>query len=424
MKQLLLVILIMAILPCAANCQEQASPSSVSSGKDSECSLPLCCKPRSVDFGSQNPGQFGLLSQVTVRNNTDNTIHISQVKTSHACLTATLPQTELEPKEQAALAVVFKPEGLSPGSFNGSVEVYADGSEAILTIPVKASIDPDASIQPLEGWPKPKPPDPAVEEERWKTAAEIAAKNSTALACRPSSFDFGPANSAQFGLSNKFSIKNVSGAIIHVTKVKPSCDNLGVWMPQLEIDPGSIVSLEVFFNPVSLPAGPFQGDIQLFAGADKAILTVVISALVDNDVALRPMENWPDLKIMPEGPTPSITAKELKGMLDEKVPLLLGFFGSDEEFEKERILGAVHANLADVRGWFKDFDRSRKIVLYAAGTPPGPSPAMRSAIAVLRQEMGFKDVSCLAGTIAAWKEAGYSLEHGKPGEQNSNRGGQ
>lgn len=129
------------------------------------------------------------------------------------------------------------------------------------------------------------------------------------------------------------------------------------------------------------------------------------------------MEKWE--KTMPEGPTPVVTALELKGMIDKKVSLLVGFFGSDEDFEKERIPGAVHANLSDVRGWFKDLNRSGKIVLYAAGTPPGPSVAMRAAIATLKQEMEFKDAACLAGTVAAWKEAGYPMEHGKPEKKKS-----
>ena len=112
-----------------------------------------------------------------------------------------------------------------------------------------------------------------------------------------------------------------------------------------------------------------------------------------------------------------ISADELKKSIDNKEDILLINTIPAERFEKTKIKGAVNAGLPvkieDVKPEEKEAflkalgdNKDKKIVLYC-----GFVGCERSHVgAVIAKEAGFKNVYRFPGGIAAWVDAGNSVE--------------
>jgi rhodanese-related sulfurtransferase len=99
---------------------------------------------------------------------------------------------------------------------------------------------------------------------------------------------------------------------------------------------------------------------------------------------------------------------EVKRKLDDGQTLHFIDVREDHEFLKDRAKGARHIGRGilerDVESLIPD--KQAEIILYCGG-------GYRSALAAesLRQ-MGYTNVSSMAGGIRAWREAGYPIEEG------------
>ena len=110
----------------------------------------------------------------------------------------------------------------------------------------------------------------------------------------------------------------------------------------------------------------------------------------------------------------NITADALKAMVDQKKKIVILDNRPADEFEKERIPGSVRLNsddlldnskLAESAGLKKD----DVIVNYCNGEKCWRSPA----VAVMLQDLGYKNLNWLRGGLPEWIKKGYPTAEGK-----------
>jgi rhodanese-related sulfurtransferase len=110
----------------------------------------------------------------------------------------------------------------------------------------------------------------------------------------------------------------------------------------------------------------------------------------------------------------NMTADELKSMIDQKKKIVILDNRPADEFEKERIPGSVRLNsddlldnckLAESLGLKKD----DVIVNYCNGEKCWRSPA----VAVMLQDLGYKNLMWLRGGLPEWIKKGYPTAEGK-----------
>lgn len=100
-----------------------------------------------------------------------------------------------------------------------------------------------------------------------------------------------------------------------------------------------------------------------------------------------------------------VTIDQVQKMLDDNRDILLVDVRETQEWVAGHIPGAVHLGKGIVE---RDIERieanhDRKLVLYCGG-------GYRSALAGCNlMNMGYTDVSSMAGGIRAWQRAGYSI---------------
>ena len=110
-----------------------------------------------------------------------------------------------------------------------------------------------------------------------------------------------------------------------------------------------------------------------------------------------------------------ISADELKKSIDDKEDMILINTIPSDRFEKTKIKGAVNAGLPkemkdlkpeEKEAFLKTLGTDKKIVIYC-----GFVACERSHVgAVLAKEAGYKNVYRFPGGIAAWLDAGNSID--------------
>ncbi len=158
-----------------------------------------------------------------------------------------------------------------------------------------------------------------------------------------------------------------------------------------------------FVTAVLVLAGPsFAVDKKYSAGAAKQ---------VDEFKILKR-----DKKEMPSSlkGVKNITADELKAMVDQKKKIVILDNRPADEFEKEHVPGSVRLNsddllensmLAEAAGLKKD----DVIINYCNGEKCWRSPA----VAVMLQDLGYKNLNWLRGGLPDWIKKGYPTAEGK-----------
>ena len=114
-------------------------------------------------------------------------------------------------------------------------------------------------------------------------------------------------------------------------------------------------------------------------------------------------------------------AKELKGWIDEKKPILIVDVNPEDNYKKQHIPGAVHIEfprpvMTSIDDQKKDTlirllgpDKDRTIVFYC-----GFTECTRSHnAAMFAVKFGYKNAYRYPGGIKAWAEAGYPFEKAK-----------
>ncbi|MEE9594580.1 MAG: rhodanese-like domain-containing protein, partial [Candidatus Hydrothermarchaeales archaeon] len=104
--------------------------------------------------------------------------------------------------------------------------------------------------------------------------------------------------------------------------------------------------------------------------------------------------------------TRTITAFELKEMMDNEGDFILVDFRSSIVYERERIPSAVHMHLGQLEENLSEFDRSKTIVVYCSSENCMSS----QKAAVILSKAGFDVLEFEAG-IDGWKQAGFPIEN-------------
>ncbi len=107
---------------------------------------------------------------------------------------------------------------------------------------------------------------------------------------------------------------------------------------------------------------------------------------------------------MNEG-TRTITASDLKDMIDNGEDFILVDFRSSIVYEREKIPSAIHMHLGQLEENLSDFDRSKTIVVYCSGV----NCMSRAKAAAILSKAGFDVLEFEAG-IEGWKQAGFPIE--------------
>jgi rhodanese-related sulfurtransferase len=102
---------------------------------------------------------------------------------------------------------------------------------------------------------------------------------------------------------------------------------------------------------------------------------------------------------------PEISAADLLAMRERGEDFAIIDVREDREWNLGHVPGAVHVARGTLEGRIEGaVPRERKVVLYCAR-------GNRSALAAdTMREMGYRDVSSLAGGIQAWVDAGGEIE--------------
>lgn len=126
------------------------------------------------------------------------------------------------------------------------------------------------------------------------------------------------------------------------------------------------------------------------------------------------------VKAVDEGGYNLVSTQDLKGWIDDGKDMLIVDTMPKDSYEKNRIPGAVNAELPvkmeDVTDEQKEAfikalgeDKSKPVVLYC-----GFVGCERSHVAALiAKEQGFTEIYRQPGGIVAWMNAGYDVESGK-----------
>ena len=117
------------------------------------------------------------------------------------------------------------------------------------------------------------------------------------------------------------------------------------------------------------------------------------------------MKSYADLVADARSRVPEVTAADLRAMREKGEPVVLVDVRDQSEVNLGFIPGAVHISRGTLEGKIEHAAaRDAKVVLYC-------SSGNRSLLAgdMLRQ-MGYRDVSSLAGGIRAWVEQGGELD--------------
>jgi rhodanese-related sulfurtransferase len=117
------------------------------------------------------------------------------------------------------------------------------------------------------------------------------------------------------------------------------------------------------------------------------------------------MKSYADLVNDARSRVPEVTVAELRAMQDRGTPVVVVDVRDQSEANLGVIPGAMHISRGTLEGKIeRAVSRDAKVVLYC-------SSGNRSLLAgdVLR-EMGYRDVSSLAGGIRAWVEQGGDLD--------------
>lgn len=117
------------------------------------------------------------------------------------------------------------------------------------------------------------------------------------------------------------------------------------------------------------------------------------------------MKSYADLVEDARTRIPEVTVRDVRAMQEAGSPLVLLDIRDQAEVNLGMIPGAVHISRGTMEGKIeRAVPRDAKLVLYC-------SSGNRSLLAgdVLR-EMGYRDVSSLAGGIRAWVEQGGELD--------------
>ena len=169
---------------------------------------------------------------------------------------------------------------------------------------------------------------------------------------------------------------------------------------------------------------PLQGPFPIWAGwmlsPDQPVL-LVLSAPEDLDRVVRHlirvgidsiagylrrgMNEWAEAGL-PLEQTPHVSVHELKARIDRRSDdLQLLDVRRDDEWEGGHIPGARHVYAPHVAENITSFDPDKPIATYC-GT------GYRASIAAsVLQRHGFRDVSTVAGSMAAWRHAGFPVEN-------------
>jgi len=102
----------------------------------------------------------------------------------------------------------------------------------------------------------------------------------------------------------------------------------------------------------------------------------------------------------------TISAFELKEMMDKGNDFILIDFRSSIVYERERIPSAIHMNLGQLKEAPGELDKSKKIVVYCSNPD---CMSGRKAAAILN-ESGYNVLDFVDG-IESWKEAGFPVEN-------------
>ncbi len=119
-----------------------------------------------------------------------------------------------------------------------------------------------------------------------------------------------------------------------------------------------------------------------------------------------------DLVKEAKGKIENLTPQQVKEEIANGNATLIDIRGSEELKQHGKIPGSVNAPRGLLEFYADpelpyhkpEFDREKRIILHCAS-------GGRSALAaVTLQEMGYKNVAHMDGGIAAWKEAGFTVE--------------